>query len=644
MSKRDRVLFKLRAKCKAAENRFLPALREFVLLLPTDVQDTLNVTPASNLTYTSVDDTGRSGHDQSKQVRLPSDSSTTGVWSGDETRKVSPMGTLDEEQSLHNISDSGLSSVSTQSRQPVRPAPSLTRDKMKPVYIHEEFKMLRMKFEKFNDENSMLQAALDDEDPLLEKIESKVFHYSKIFDSVEKAMNELIWIITRATGEPLPGTPDRWSSRLQNPGANSDFVSPTAKSTPKTTPSREESIPRVEGITPTDVSEVATDIDVNAARVRPNIVQTDSGSGFRVVHRPPTSDVHGGNVQANSAQTLVMTTSSLHETLRLTSRPQSQVKLPADPVYPQNLVSAVTGGDGNGGPPDGGDNDGSSGIQGSGGNGNPDGRQNGNPRPGSGPPCPPGGGDPSGGGGGPPGGGPPGSGPPGSGPPGGGPPGGGGQPSLPPDFAKDQAMNAYRATERMILRMLRTVEEEIGRTESWNERKVSRVLSLLDDAQNLLDNDLRKCYEKLCLVDPVGITTYSYDFNQFQDEQGHRIVTFKMRIISLETSPAPVSATPAPIVNEPAQTQANMDYRHLPRLDNLHFSGKVEDWPEFRRNWLARYGNFRENVQIQYLRPALPVKDQSKITALTSMSECWQRLEKTYGNRTLNIVTVKNNL
>ena len=33
-----------------------------------------------------------------------------------------------------------------------------------------------------------------------------------------------------------------------------------------------------------------------------------------------------------------------------------------------------------------------------------------------------------------------------------------------------------------------------------------------------------------------------------------------------------------------------------------------------------------------------------KVAAVSSMMECWRRLEKVYGDRTLNIVTVKNNL
>ena len=115
----------------------------------------------------------------------------------------------------------------------------------------------------------------------------------------------------------------------------------------------------------------------------------------------------------------------------------------------------------------------------------------------------------------------------------------------------------------------------------------------------------------------------------------------RVRLLTLATS---ASSTPPTVVHTQPQRTPNMDHQHLPRLDALSFSGRVEDWPEFRRDWLARYGNLREDVQIQYLKPALPQKDQAKVATVTSMADCWTRLEKTYGDRTLNIVTVKNNL
>ena len=80
---------------------------------------------------------------------------------------------------------------------------------------------------------------------------------------------------------------------------------------------------------------------------------------------------------------------------------------------------------------------------------------------------------------------------------------------------------------------------------------------------------------------------------------------------------------------------------YLPRLPELSFSGKVEDWPDFRRKWTARYGSVSKDVQVQYLKQSLPAKDKAKVTAIMDIDECWKILERTYGDRQLNIVTVK---
>ena len=66
---------------------------------------------------------------------------------------------------------------------------------------------------------------------------------------------------------------------------------------------------------------------------------------------------------------------------------------------------------------------------------------------------------------------------------------------------------------------------------------------------------------------------------------------------------------------------------YLLKLKDLEFMGKIEDWPEFRRNWQARFAKVPDEVQIQYLKPALPAKDQAKIAAVSTIAECWRRLE-----------------
>ena len=49
-------------------------------------------------------------------------------------------------------------------------------------------------------------------------------------------------------------------------------------------------------------------------------------------------------------------------------------------------------------------------------------------------------------------------------------------------------------------------------------------------------------------------------------------------------------------------------------------------------------------MQLQYLKPSLPLKDQPKVSAVKTIEECWKRLGKVYGDKTVNVITVKSNL
>ena len=42
---------------------------------------------------------------------------------------------------------------------------------------------------------------------------------------------------------------------------------------------------------------------------------------------------------------------------------------------------------------------------------------------------------------------------------------------------------------------------------------------------------------------------------------------------------------------------------NLPQLDPLTFSGKIEDYLEFKFSWIARFGRLDNDIQVQYLKP-----------------------------------------
>ena len=79
----------------------------------------------------------------------------------------------------------------------------------------------------------------------------------------------------------------------------------------------------------------------------------------------------------------------------------------------------------------------------------------------------------------------------------------------------------------------------------------------------------------------------------------------KTSMVIKMTAPQPLQSSQAPMTATPFVSTS-----HLPRLEPLKFIGKVEEYPEFKRNWLSRLGRLDNDMQLQYLRPALPSKDQ----------------------------------
>ena len=141
MKPSERVLCSLRAKCRSAENLLLSLLRRFRTLLP-DTQD-VDITPEADLTYSSVDEQtpaakapGQStgATPSRRQTRLPSNTSTVPVWSGEEGNQVGPMDTLLEDQLSADDSGSNLSSVSRQQRHR-----SAGGRKLESFYIYNKF-------------------------------------------------------------------------------------------------------------------------------------------------------------------------------------------------------------------------------------------------------------------------------------------------------------------------------------------------------------------------------------------------------------------------------------------------------------------------------------------------------------------------
>ena len=83
---------------------------------------------------------------------------------------------------------------------------------------------------------------------------------------------------------------------------------------------------------------------------------------------------------------------------------------------------------------------------------------------------------------------------------------------------------------------------------------------------------------------------------------------------------------------------------HLQRVALPYFSGKVEEWPEFRRYFLELTENehFPPAIMMAQLREHLITKESKALIAgKTDPTEAWMALNKRYGDKDLALVNVK---
>ena len=85
----------------------------------------------------------------------------------------------------------------------------------------------------------------------------------------------------------------------------------------------------------------------------------------------------------------------------------------------------------------------------------------------------------------------------------------------------------------------------------------------------------------------------------------------------------------------------------LAKLKLTSFSGRAEDWPEFRQvfNDFTRGEELTDAVLIAYLRESLTTRDaKGLLEGKTATTEAWKALDRRFRDRKLTIINTKHNL
>ena len=171
------------------------------------------------------------------------------------------------------------------------------------------------------------------------------------------------------------------------------------------------------------------------------------------------------------------------------------------------------------------------------------------------------------------------------------------------------------------------------------------------DVQSKIDKNLMDAVDKVKRLDTKSITNVKAVFEN--TIPGFRISLRNLFARLRKSTPGINSVSPN--TGSPTESVSGLDSRsqnstntgfkpYIEKLKLPTFSGKLEEWPEFRAIFVDMMENVPESAKLQYLRANIPAKDVSQIAGLTTLAEAWERLERTYGNVQLNIITVKGNL
>ena len=196
---------------------------------------------------------------------------------------------------------------------------------------------------------------------------------------------------------------------------------------------------------------------------------------------------------------------------------------------------------------------------------------------------------------------------------------------------------------------LNVAEQEVASLGAdTNENMIADIKELCKTVEEKIDKRYRDAAEKAARMDLGKMT------NTVRDTEAN-IIAFQGRIRQILADIRRVRSTGTPTIVDTASSASvrvgntgeltNRTYKpYMERLKPPSFSGKVEDWPEFRSVWKDLLSDYPESVQIQHLVANVPEVDKRRIAGVRSMTEIWKRLEKVYGDTKLNILTVKQTL
>ena len=202
-------------------------------------------------------------------------------------------------------------------------------------------------------------------------------------------------------------------------------------------------------------------------------------------------------------------------------------------------------------------------------------------------------------------------------------------------------MNAIKET---IDYDLQTLENEAMGVEALSEGALTDLMEICGELEQRVKRDYKLECKKCVRLDTDRVTGAMAALVEKPRFYLSRLSTVRAKLRRLRASEGGLSSPIVAGVTEtvPRINPSSGGYKpFMKKLEPPTFSGHAEDWPEFRSVWQDLLADIPESVQVQHLKSSIRETDAKRVTGVKSVAEIWHRLEKVYGDKDLNIITVK---
>ena len=224
-------------------------------------------------------------------------------------------------------------------------------------------------------------------------------------------------------------------------------------------------------------------------------------------------------------------------------------------------------------------------------------------------------------------------------------------PSRPLSLELDLAIKSFEHICTTIYADLTSMEQDMLTSAGhYTEAFLADMKDFSSSTEIMINKDMKEAAEKVARLDtdrvsgiPGKMAANLTDFTRRL--RATQASIRRARTIVLCTNSSSTDTSGSVSRESTPSSENSRGYKsYLEKLKPPTFSGRVEDWPEFRAVWNELLGDVPESIQVQHVRNHLPAADAKKVSGVKTMEEVWQRLERVYGDRELNILTVKSNL